>query len=245
MTDGQHPGSPSTLAEPRIEAARRVLLADPVPWDDLRQRRALANIEARLDAAGADTGAGRGRGRVVAIVGAAVALAAAVVLLLWLGPLGAPDDAATSGIALGDVVDRGGDRDGIAIPYAKPASMALADGSVAELHDGARVEVGVQTAELVRLDQRSGTVRYEVAKNPRRSFVVDAGGVEVRVIGTVFTVGYAGDAHVEVSVERGLVEVVSADRVARLGAGDSLKVEVTAEPDEFVIIEDEGGDETV
>jgi len=67
--------------------------------------------------------------------------------------------------------------------------------------------------------------------------------VQVRVIGTVFTVAYSGDAHVEVSVERGLVEVASADRVAQLGAGDSLRVERIEEPDEFLIIEDDGGDE--
>ena len=240
MNGPVHPPDPVAA---RIEAARQSIATDPVPWDELRERRVLAGIEDAL------AGHGRrpeplpeGRARkttVLAIAGAVVAVAAAVLLVLkvFVAPAQTADTEPTT-MAVTDVPEPSAPSHERAIPFEPAPVMALADGSIAELHGGARVDVGVQSGQLVRLDQRSGTVRYEVAKNPGRRFVVDASGVQVRVIGTIFTVAYAGDAHVEVSVERGLVEVASADRVAQLGAGDSLRVERIEEPDEYLIIED-------
>jgi TolA-binding protein len=93
--------------------------------------------------------------------------------------------------------------------------------------------------------QRAGIVRYEVTPNPGRKFVVDADGVEVRVIGTIFTVAL-GDDDVRVSVERGKVEVAGKDRVAQLGAGDELKFGRPADPpadppamDEPIVLDDD------
>lgn len=241
-------GPPPDPTVARLEAARQAIATHPVPWDELRERRVLAGIEDAL------AGHGRrpeplpeGRSRrttVLAIAGAMVAVAAAVLLVLdlFVAPV-QPETAVPTAMAVTDVPEPSAPSHDRAIPFEEAPVMALADGSIAELRGGARVDVGVQSGQLVRLDQRSGTVRYEVAKNPGRRFVVDASGVQVRVIGTIFTVAYAGDAHVEVSVERGLVEVASADRVAQLGAGDSLRVERIEEPDEYLIIEDDGGEE--
>lgn len=246
MSTPNRPPLGQAASEQRIEAARRVLLAAPVPWDELRERRVMAGIDARLDArleTQADTRPTNGsRKTVVALLGAVLATAAVIAVALWLGPmLGSPEDdgLGSGGLAVVDAPERPLDRVRPAIPFAKPPTLALADGSLAELHDGARVDVAVQSTDVVRLDQRSGTVRYEVTKNPGRSFIVDAGGVEVRVIGTVFTVGYSAEAHVEVSVERGLVEVVAAGRVARLGPGDSLSLEIESRADDVLIIEDD------
>lgn len=222
------------------DAARQALAAGPVPWDDLRERRVLAGIEASLDAPVASRPASPAprASVVVALVAAVVAVAA--VALLWLGLGSEPaslDD--TPGLAMAEAPPVRAATP--TIPDARPPTMALADGSVAQLHNGARVDVQVQTAEHVRLEQRSGTVRYEVARNPGRRFVVDAAGVEVTVVGTIFTVQYSGDSHVEVSVERGLVEVAASGRVAQLGAGDALTVAVQAEdePDVVVMLDDE------
>lgn len=226
-----------TDPQAQIEAARRVLLADPVPWDELRERRVLGRIEHALDDSTAAAPPPRRPSLWVATVSIAGVLAAAAIALWFFFPIGALVPEAQP-LALDEPPEAlVRDSAGPEIPFVAPTVIALADGSVAELRNGARVEVDEQTEQRVRLQQRAGTVRYEVAKNPERRFVVEASGVVVRVVGTIFTVSYAGDSHVEVGVERGLVEVVTSDRVAQLGAGDSLRIEL--EPEDFLIIDDD------
>jgi transmembrane sensor len=81
----------------------------------------------------------------------------------------------------------------------------LEDGSVVELRSGAVVEVEYRTAERrVRLVR--GEALFTVAKDPSRPFVVRAGTVDVRAVGTVFNVRLRPDA-VEVLVTHGAVAV--------------------------------------
>jgi len=91
--------------------------------------------------------------------------------------------------------------------------LTLEDGSVVELNRGARVEVVFSAAERrVRLVR--GEANFTVAKNPERPFVVNAGGVDVRAVGTVFNVRLGG-ASVEVVVSEGRVKLEN-------GSGDAL-----------------------
>jgi transmembrane sensor len=117
----------------------------------------------------------------------------------------------------------------IAMPSETPRGsvMALADGSRALLDDGSRVDTEIQTEGLVRLVQREGRVRYEIAPDPDRVFVVHAGIYEVRVAGTVFVVDVAVD-RLRVEVEKGAVEVMQGDRSIALVAGE--RVELPVEP---------------
>lgn len=203
-----------------------------VPFDDLRQRRVLAAIEARRAQAPRREGIRASRRLLVGLaIGAA---AASLALALGLQTLGTSAPAAIElPIAIAETTLASGPT--ATIPHLDPPRLTLLDGSVAQLSDSARVEVAVQSEDLVRVSQHSGRVRYEVAPDPARSFVVDAIGVEVRVIGTVFSVEVAGE-HVEVQVERGQVEVVSGERVARLGASEQLRVEAL---DPEIVIEPE------
>jgi transmembrane sensor len=83
--------------------------------------------------------------------------------------------------------------------------LTLEDGSVVELNRGASVEVAYSATERrVRLVR--GEANFTVAKNPARPFVVNAGGVDVRAVGTVFNVRLAGAA-VEVVVSEGRVKL--------------------------------------
>ena len=62
-----------------------------------------------------------------------------------------------------------------------------------------------------------------------------ATGIEVRVVGTIFTVTVDEEAsRVGVQVERGLVEVDNGARVAELGPGDSLGLDIE---DELVLVD--------
>lgn len=83
--------------------------------------------------------------------------------------------------------------------------LTLEDGSVAELNRGAAVEV-VYSATERRVRLVRGEANFTVAKNPERPFVVNAGGVDVRAVGTVFNVRLAREA-VEVVVSEGRVKL--------------------------------------
>lgn len=86
-----------------------------------------------------------------------------------------------------------------------PARQVLSDGSVVTLKDGAQI-AEVFTSALRRVELRRGQAMFEVAKNPSRPFVVAAGEIEVRAVGTAFSVEFGVKA-VEVLVTEGTVAV--------------------------------------
>jgi transmembrane sensor len=82
----------------------------------------------------------------------------------------------------------------------------LTDGSVVELNHGAEIDVDFSTNER-RIRLLRGEAHFTVAKlGPDRPFIVTAGDVRVRAVGTVFNVRVAGD-DVEVLVTEGKVRV--------------------------------------
>ncbi len=81
----------------------------------------------------------------------------------------------------------------------------LPDGSSIDLNRGARVVVQFSSSDR-RVLLESGEAQFAVAKDPARPFVVRAGGVEVRAVGTAFNVKLSG-AHIEVLVTEGTVHV--------------------------------------
>ena len=83
--------------------------------------------------------------------------------------------------------------------------LTLEDGSVVELNRGAGVEV-VYSATERRVRLVRGEANFTVAKNLVRPFVVNAGGVDVRAVGTVFNVRLAREA-IEVVVSEGRVKL--------------------------------------
>jgi transmembrane sensor len=86
--------------------------------------------------------------------------------------------------------------------------QVLSDGSLVELKDGSRFEIAYSTTER-RVKLVDGEAHFTVAKNPHRPFIVEANGVAVRAVGTMFNVRLDTDT-VEVLVTEGRVQV-SAD----------------------------------
>jgi transmembrane sensor len=141
---------------------------------------------------------------------ACVALAACVVLGVGLLSWSGRESAFESDIALA----------------AQPAvdgyeRRELDDGSVLELNRGAMVDVTYSPTER-RIALRGGEALFTVAKDPRRPFIVRAGGVEVRAVGTAFNVRLAS-GEVEVLVTEGRVQV--APRSAQPAVAPPLVVE--------------------
>jgi transmembrane sensor len=83
--------------------------------------------------------------------------------------------------------------------------MALPDGSVAELNGDSRIVVDFTPAER-RVRLVKGEVRFSVAKDTARPFIVSAGSVMVRATGTVFNVRLTAD-FVEILVTEGKVQL--------------------------------------
>jgi transmembrane sensor len=81
----------------------------------------------------------------------------------------------------------------------------LADGSTLELNTASAARVQFTAAER-RVELDSGEAHFEVAHDTARPFVVSAGGVTVRAVGTAFNVRYVSGA-VEVIVTEGKVTV--------------------------------------
>jgi TolA-binding protein len=105
-------------------------------------------------------------------------------------------------------------------------SVTLSDGSSVKLGSQSEVQVQGGRSSSVSLQLARGQLWCDVTHREQRKFSVVAGDVEVRVVGTQFSVKTSAGAspRVEVSVTRGVVEVVSARRpgiVARVAAGQS------------------------
>ena len=147
-----------------------------------------------------------------------------------------------TGIALWRPLHQSTDRADVSLAITAPDAAAsvprqetLTDGTVVELRDGAELTVAF-TADLRRVRLEHGEAHFQVAKNPARPFVVDAGGVDVRAVGTAFSV-QVGAAEVEVIVTEGQVAVekpavgMAPESVARLhsiasvDAGNRIVVE--------------------
>jgi transmembrane sensor len=100
----------------------------------------------------------------------------------------------------------------------------LPDGSVVVLREGAEIAADF-SATARRIALRRGEAHFEVMKDSSRPFIVAAPGVEVRAVGTAFSVGLGGGAAVEVLVTHGRVAVEpTAKDAALVDAGQRARV---------------------
>jgi transmembrane sensor len=88
---------------------------------------------------------------------------------------------------------------------ALPTQQVLPDGSIVESRAGARITVDY-SGPLRRVVLEQGEAHFDVEKNQDRPFVVEAGGIAVRAVGTAFLVQHQS-AGVEVVVTEGRVAV--------------------------------------
>lgn len=122
----------------------------------------------------------------------------------------------------------------IALAAEAERTLKVADGSEVVVSPGSSITLATAEETEVVLVLERGSASFDVAKRPTRRFVVKADGVEVRVVGTKFTVHRDG-RQVEVAVARGIVEVREGEVVKRLEKGERWSraaqvVEATAAP---------------
>ena len=126
---------------------------------------------------------------VLASLAAAAALALVAVRFTRSSALPSPDLAATTANA----------------PASAPRQLTLSDGTVVQLNTGGEVLEQFTAAERRVLLAR-GEAHFAVTKNPARPFVVQAGNVDVRAVGTAFNVHLLATA-VDVLVTEGVVQL--------------------------------------
>ncbi len=140
------------------------------------------------------------------------AFALAVVALLSVG-------GAFGAIALGR-----SPRADVASRSTTPTTLTLADGSTIRAEAGAKLETPTNEPMHVVTVLREGSAHFEVVPNRARSFTVVADGVEVRVVGTAFSVTTdPATRRTTVRVDHGIVEVRAPSlrgEVRRLTAGE-------------------------
>lgn len=141
---------------------------------------------------------------------AASAIAAAIALVVGAMRLFAPAGAPTVAVNNPSRIVTG----------ASDSHLVLGENSLDVAPESALVVSGADdNGVLVVMDR--GKVTYEVApRKGRPPFVVQAGGVRVRVIGTRFTVARDGDS-ATVAVDHGVVEVTAQGRSVLVKAGES------------------------
>jgi transmembrane sensor len=103
--------------------------------------------------------------------------------------------------------------------------LPLNDGSVAEINTASSIQVSLHPDKrIVRMDQ--GEAWFQVAKDANRPFVVEAGQVRVRAVGTAFSVRRRQNG-ADVMVTEGIVETWTEgghDKPVRLTAGEKAYV---------------------
>ncbi len=117
-----------------------------------------------------------------------------------------------------------------ATSHSEVRQVALEDGSIVTLNSDSVVKVDYQ-GNIRSIYLESGEASFKVAHNKARPFVVHAGNLLVRAVGTKFTVKLK-DGEVSVVVDEGAVEIKRADqpRPARKLARDQELIAKNSSP---------------
>ena len=154
--------------------------------------------------------------------------------IIWLGSLALAAAAAVAFVFLRPEMAPAPSAPARLVFVAPIEQRILPDGSVVQLNRGAEIALAFTPAER-RVQLLKGEANFQVAKDQEHPFIVSAGGVVVRAVGTAFNVRLGAQA-VEIVVSEGRVRVDqpvaaanggSAVVVPELGEGQSMVVALT------------------
>lgn len=139
-------------------------------------------------------------------------------------------------------------RDIVSARNAVTRVTARAEQSTDTLPDGSRVELGASSRvtshfspEVRAVDIEKGEAFFHVAKDPARPFVVHAGRISARAVGTAFNVR-TGATRTVVTVTEGLVDVHARPTLPWLGADTSPEARhALVGPGEQVVYDEAAG----
>jgi len=98
----------------------------------------------------------------------------------------------------------------VIIPFGKKSEILLADGTKVWINAGSRLAFPSKFTKKTREVYLEGEAYFEVAKNEIQPFIVKAGEVDIKVLGTHFDVlSYENDANVEAILLEGSIVMTS------------------------------------
>jgi transmembrane sensor len=128
----------------------------------------------------------------------------------------------------------------VVIPYGKKTELLLADGTKVWLNAGSRLAFPSKFTKNTREIYLEGEACFRVAKNENQPFIVKAGNLDVKVLGTHFNVSaYSKDATIETVLLEGSVAL---EKPKAFGLGKS---EVVLKPNQKASFKKEESEITV
>lgn len=95
----------------------------------------------------------------------------------------------------------------------QPLNMTLSDGTIVTLKKGSKLQVATDFGQQTRTVYLTGDAFFEVQKDAQHPFLVIAGGVVTKVLGTSFNVrAYSNEANTLVAVRTGHVTVYKQEK---------------------------------
>ncbi len=86
--------------------------------------------------------------------------------------------------------------------------LTLADGSKIAINSASEFEYPTEFSKEERRVKLKGEAFFDIAKNPEKPFIIEAGDLRIRVLGTSFNVrNYGNESLAEITVRSGRVEV--------------------------------------
>ncbi|HYE55941.1 MAG TPA: FecR domain-containing protein [Chitinophagaceae bacterium] len=152
----------------------------------------------------------------------ALALAATIICIVVLlnRP---PKQAAIASKNISEISTRNGSRTMINLP----------DGSVVWLNAGSKLLYDRDFDSELREVTLTGEAYFDVVKNPNKPFIIHAGKMDIKVLGTLFNVkSYPGENISEASLIRGSIEVMIKDRPTE---------KIILRPNEKIVVANEPG----
>jgi transmembrane sensor len=168
----------------------------------------------------------RKRPMVVRYMLAGLSFAAIVIVLIMVLQNGEPGKAAPQNLS--EISTRNGSRTRINLP----------DGSIVWLNAGSRLVYDKNFDSKLREVSLTGEAYFDVVKNPDKPFIIHAGKMDIKVLGTLFNVkSYPGEAHTEASLIRGSIEVMIKDRpTEKIILKPNEKIVVANEPEKADLV---------
>lgn len=98
----------------------------------------------------------------------------------------------------------------LAMPYGKKGTLHLSDGSTLEVNSGTKISFPEKFSDDKRLLKIEGEAFFEIAKDKSRPFIIEAGELEIQVIGTSFNLkSYKNEEVIELGVKTGSVSITN------------------------------------
>jgi len=113
---------------------------------------------------------------------------------------------AAAAVCIGAVLLQGDLSESFATGIGQVREVVLSDGSIVTLNTNSRISIKY-TEERREIHLVQGEALFDVAKNKKRPFIVLAGDMQVRAVGTSFTVSMLPQRPIQVLVKEGVVEL--------------------------------------